>query len=399
MAADESALDRRDGQRPDPVQDAIDWFAHDTSDTPQDIPTPGGAVGPGTLLTEALRQAAFDDLLAPSASRQQELVEAQAAWLIRHMPDDHEPRALDSAQQAGRAWGILIAAVADVHPSPQVVAEVVRQTRITPRAADEIANQSLKTSAAFNRADLLIYDNVPDAVLVEDWNRLAACGPELPEAAERATDVLDLIAARISGDDYAWMSASAQEAAQLYDSVIRVQPLLQELGPLVPARGHPGAAAAQERLLALEHQGVLTAASTAAARARAVHDWARAEPEPQLKRIRLVEAAGPGTRTLLALNEVLERADPAGRKDVDRHRLAEIVQLIGHSSARDRQPSKTSAGTRPKSSRHPHPPTPGGPNVDTPRLGGFVWITALTKGRCPRCGVRPGRWSLSSRSG
>ncbi|MFE4309163.1 hypothetical protein ACFRR6_24300 [Streptomyces sp. NPDC056891] len=352
------------------MQDAIDWFTHDTADTPQGIPLPGGPVAPGKLLTEALRQAAFDDLLAPSASRKQELVRAQASWLIRHMPGDHEPRALDSAQQAGRAWGILIAAATDVHPSPQVVAEVARQTRISPRAADEIANQSLKTSAAFNRADLLIpYDDAPDAVLVEDWNRLAACGHELPGAAERAIDVLDLIAARISVDDYAWMSTSAQEAAQLYESVIRVQPLLQELGPLIPARGHHDAAAGQERLLALEDQGVLTAASTAAARARAVHDWARAESEPQLKRTRMVEAAAPGTRTLLTLNKILEQADPSGREDVDPHRLAQIVQLIGQASARDRQPTQAPASTRPQPSRHPQPPTPGGPGPSTPRLG------------------------------
>ncbi|WP_354671007.1 sugar kinase [Streptomyces sp. MA15] len=32
-------------------------------------------------------------------------------------------------------------------------------------------------------------------------------------------------------------------------------------------------------------------------------------------------------------------------------------------------------------------------------LGGFVWIIGRTRGRCPRCGVRPGRWSRSSRSG
>ncbi|MFJ5635021.1 hypothetical protein ACIQF5_20580 [Streptomyces goshikiensis] len=370
MATDESALDRPAAQGPDPVQDAIDWFTHDTSDTPQGIPRPEGPVAPGGLLTEALRQAAFDDLLAPSASRKQELVRAQAAWLIRHMPGDHEPRALDSAQQAGRAWGILIAAATDVHPSPHVVAEVARQTRISPRAADEIANQSLKTSEAFNRADLLIpYDDAPNPVLVEDWNRLAACGPELPGAAERAIDVLDLIAARISVDDYTWMSASAQEAAQLYDSVIRVQPLLKELGLLIPARGHPNAAAGQERLLALEDQEVLTAASTAAARARAVHDWARAESEPQLKRTRMVEAAAPGTRTLLALNKVLKQADPAGREEVDPHRLAEIVQLIGQASARDRQPTQAPASMRPQPSRHPQPPTPGGPGASTPRLG------------------------------
>ncbi|MFJ6687151.1 Pycsar system effector family protein [Streptomyces werraensis] len=32
-------------------------------------------------------------------------------------------------------------------------------------------------------------------------------------------------------------------------------------------------------------------------------------------------------------------------------------------------------------------------------LGGFVWIIERTRERCPRCGVRPGRWSRSSRSG
>ncbi len=34
-----------------------------------------------------------------------------------------------------------------------------------------------------------------------------------------------------------------------------------------------------------------------------------------------------------------------------------------------------------------------------PHLGSFVWITGRTKGRCLRCGVRPGRWWRSSRSG
>jgi len=32
-------------------------------------------------------------------------------------------------------------------------------------------------------------------------------------------------------------------------------------------------------------------------------------------------------------------------------------------------------------------------------LGSFVWIIGWTRGRCPRCGVRPGRWWLSSRNG
>ncbi|MFE8941155.1 hypothetical protein ACFYNX_27235 [Streptomyces sp. NPDC007872] len=370
MAVDDSALDGRSAQAPDPLQHAIDWFTHDNTDTPQAILRPDGPVAPGALLTEALRQAAFDDLLEPAASRKHELVRAQAAWLIRHMPSDHQPRALDSAQQAGRAWGILIAAATDVHPSQQVVIEVARQTRISPRAADEIAIQSLKTSAAFNRADLLIpYDDAPDAQLVDDWNRLAACGPELPSAAERAGDVLDLITARISSDDYTWMSTSAQEAAQLYDSVTRMQPLLKELVPLIPARDHPNATAAQDRLLTLEQQGVLAAASTAAARARAVHDWARAEPEPQLKRTRMVEAAAPGTRTLLALNKVLVQADPVSQQVVDPHRLAEVVQRIGQVSARGRQPTQTQSSPRSQPARHQQSPSHGRPDGNAPRLG------------------------------
>ncbi len=32
-------------------------------------------------------------------------------------------------------------------------------------------------------------------------------------------------------------------------------------------------------------------------------------------------------------------------------------------------------------------------------LGRFVWITGRTRGRCLRCGVRPGRWWRSFRSG
>lgn len=32
-------------------------------------------------------------------------------------------------------------------------------------------------------------------------------------------------------------------------------------------------------------------------------------------------------------------------------------------------------------------------------LGSFVWIIGRTRGRCPRCGVRRGRWWRSSRSG
>ncbi|MGW9048367.1 thiamine pyrophosphate-binding protein, partial [Streptomyces lydicus] len=34
----------------------------------------------------------------------------------------------------------------------------------------------------------------------------------------------------------------------------------------------------------------------------------------------------------------------------------------------------------------------------TRRLGPVVWIIGRTRGRCLRCGVRPGRWLRSSRS-
>ncbi|MEU9421000.1 hypothetical protein [Streptomyces sp. NPDC048272] len=357
----------------DPVQDAIDWFNRDTTNTPQDIPRDAGPIAPGNLLTEAHRQAAFDDLLAPSASRLPELVHAQATWLVRHMPRDHDPRALDSAQQAGRAWGILItAATTDVFPSQQVITEVARQTRISLRTANEIPEQALHASAAFNRADLLIpYDHAPDAVLVEDWNRLAACGPELPRAAARAADVLDLIAARIAGNDHDWMPTSAQQAAQLYDSVTRVQPLLAELTPLVPERGQSHADAAQERLLVLEQQGVLAAAATAAARARAVQQWAQQPAEPQLMRMRTVEAAGPGTRTLLAVNRVLAQADPGYRTsalvDIDPDRLAEIIQLIGQATARVPRPQRPQPGKQ-QQGQHHQPGGHSGPGGSTPRI-------------------------------
>ncbi|MFH9111577.1 hypothetical protein ACH4LN_33250, partial [Streptomyces albus] len=36
---------------------------------------------------------------------------------------------------------------------------------------------------------------------------------------------------------------------------------------------------------------------------------------------------------------------------------------------------------------------------DATHLGSFVWIIGRTRGRCPRRGVRPGRWWRFSRSG
>ncbi|MEV7469672.1 hypothetical protein AB0O20_24670, partial [Streptomyces kronopolitis] len=44
-------------------------------------------------------------------------------------------------------------------------------------------------------------------------------------------------------------------------------------------------------------------------------------------------------------------------------------------------------------------PTPAPSNGRKGQLGGVVWIIGLTRGRCLRCGVRPGRWWRFSRSG
>ncbi|MEV5008929.1 hypothetical protein [Streptomyces sp. NPDC055692] len=42
--------------------------------------------------------------------------------------------ALDSAQQAGRAWDILIAAGTEVYPDQDVLTEATRRTGISARA-------------------------------------------------------------------------------------------------------------------------------------------------------------------------------------------------------------------------------------------------------------------------
>lgn len=94
------------------------------------------------------------------------------------MPGDHQPRSLDSAQQAGRAWGVLITSDTEILPDQDVLTEVAARTGISMRAAHDIRGQALKTSATYNRADLLIpYDDAPEEVLIADWNRLAVCGP------------------------------------------------------------------------------------------------------------------------------------------------------------------------------------------------------------------------------
>ncbi|MER6474584.1 hypothetical protein [Streptomyces collinus] len=59
----------------------------------------------------------------------------------------------------------------------------------------------------------------------------------------------------------------------------------------------------------LAQQGRLATAATAAA--RAVQEWVAADGAPAPDRTRTVEAAAPGTRTLLELNETLATLDPA----------------------------------------------------------------------------------------
>ncbi|MFI6283002.1 hypothetical protein [Streptomyces sp. NPDC050988] len=299
------------------------------------------------------------------------------------MPRDHKPMSLDSAQQAGRAWGILITSDTGALPDQDVLTEVAARTGISRRAADEIRSQAHSTSAAYNRADLLIpYDNAPEEVLTGDWNRLAACGPELPEAVERAQDVLELLTARVTGaEDHDWMDAAAQHAAQVYASVIRAQPLLASVAAVIPSKDQPDAAADQARLVELAQQGHLTTAATAAARARAVQEWADRDSEASPDRTRTVEAAAPATRTLIQLNETLASLDPGRGPSVftalDPERVAQIIGAIGQLSARlstvlrPTSPLQATTGEHPTPQRRQHqqhPPTPGqSPGGSTPR--------------------------------
>ncbi|MFD7861545.1 hypothetical protein [Streptomyces sp. NPDC059783] len=365
------------------VHNAIEWFTTDHSRTRQRIEHPGGAIAPGRLLELALFDIQVNGLLDRRVPEQaQVLVHAQAEWLIRQMPSSHQPLSLDSAQQAGRAWGILITADTEVLPDQDVLAEVSKRTGISKRAAEEIHHQAHSTSAAYNRADLLIpYDNAPDEVLSADWSRLAACGPDLPEAVERTQDVLELLTARATGtDDYDWMEATAKHAAQVYASVIRAQPLLAVVAALIPRRLHPDTEADQARLVELAQQDHLSTAATAAARARAVQEWIGPEDAAVPDRTRTVEAGAPGTRTLRELNKTLLTLDPALTSSaftaLDPERVAEVVDAIGQLSARMksvlRSASAVSPATRePSAPQRPHqqqPPTPGqNPGGTTPR--------------------------------
>ncbi|WP_225637428.1 hypothetical protein [Streptomyces solaniscabiei] len=359
----------------DDVQNAIDWFSTDRSHTRQAIEHPAGAISPGHLLGLARFGVQFTQMLNGSVTDQaQDLVQAQADWLIHRMPSDHTPLSLDSAQQAGRAWGILIATDTEVLPDHHVLNEVADRTGISRRAAAEIRTQAHRTHAAYNRADLLIpYDDASDDVLINDWNRLVACGPELPEAAERAKDVLELLTARITGaDDHEWMEAAAQHAAQVYSSIIRAQPLLAPVATVMPRRNQLDASAEQARLVQLDQQGRLTAAATAAARARAVQEWAGPPNAADADRTRTVEAAAPATRTLLQLNSTLAAIAPVLKESVftvpDPQRVAQVVEAIGKLSTRVsttlRSTENTAMTGRPSTTQpQQHPPTPGGGNA------------------------------------
>ncbi|MEU1076295.1 MULTISPECIES: hypothetical protein [unclassified Streptomyces] len=371
----------------DNVQSAIAWFTEDHSRTRQTIEHPDGTIAPGQLLESARFDVQVNGLLDgqdAERAQAQALVHAQAEWLIRRMPSDHHPLSLDSAQQAGRAWGILITSDTDVLPDQDVLTEVSERTKISRRAAEEIRDQARGVSAAYNRADLLIpYDNAPDEVLITDWNRLAACGPELPEAAERAEDVLELLTARLTGtDEHDWMEATAQHAAQVYASVIRAQPLLAVAAAVIPSRSHPDSEADQVRLVELARLGHLAMTATAAARARAVQEWVGPDgaAAPDRNTTRTLEAAAPGARSLLALNESLATLDPALASPaftaLDPQRLAQVVDAIGQMSAKMRTvlrgsgdlPSVSREQPAPQRPQHQQPPTPGqNPGGATPR--------------------------------
>ncbi|WP_331732864.1 hypothetical protein OG613_48805 (plasmid) [Streptomyces sp. NBC_00015] len=374
-----------DAARPrgDNVRKAIEWFTADRSRTRQAIETADGPIAPGELLDSARFDVEVNRLLdGEPAEQAQALVQAQAEWLVRWMPRDHNPLALDSAQQAGRAWGILITSDVKGLPDRDVLTEVAARTGISRRAVAEIHYHARSTNAAYNRADLISpYYDATEEILIGDWNRLAACGPELPEAAALAQDVLELLTARVTGTgDHDWMDAAAQHAAQVYASVIHAQPILASVAAVIPSRYQPGATDDQARLVKLIEKGHLAAAATAAARARAVQEWADHDSAAVPNRTRTVEAAAPGTRTLLHLNETLAALDPGqglSAFTAQDQRVAQVVEAIGQLSTRLRTVLRTTSNPPVPTGDHPspqrphheqHPPTPGqNPGGSTPR--------------------------------
>ncbi|MET7986641.1 MULTISPECIES: hypothetical protein [unclassified Streptomyces] len=219
-----------------------------------------------------------------------------------------------------------------------MLTEVAARTGISMRAADEILKQARSTDAAYIRADLLSpYDSAGEEVLIGDWNLLVACGPELPEAAGHARDVLELLTARVAdADDHDWMGA----AAQVYASIIYAQPLLASVAAVIPSRDHPGASVDEGHLVELDRQGHLSIAATAAAGARAVQDWAGQNSVGEPDRTSTLEAAAPRTRALLHLNETLAALEPVHGQSIftatDPQRIAQVVEAIGHLAPRHR---------------------------------------------------------------
>lgn len=108
MAADEydAGLPGGDAARQpgENVRNAIEWFTEDRSRTRQIIEHPDGPIDAGGLLASARFDVQVNRLLNGQPGEEAALVRAQAEWLIRRMPSDHQPLSLDSAQQAGRAW-------------------------------------------------------------------------------------------------------------------------------------------------------------------------------------------------------------------------------------------------------------------------------------------------------
>ncbi|WP_371591225.1 hypothetical protein [Streptomyces sp. NBC_00470] len=251
------------------------------------------------------------------------------------MPDDHQPVALDSAQQAGRAWGVLIAADHFVLPDPDALAAVIDRDGISPTAARELRDQAELTGTALQRAhELSPYDGAPESLLVADWRQLAACGPELPDAATAAYEVLEQLAARtVSDDDHAWMDSShARDTARLVAALAGTDPLLAPLTQLLtsPEQPYPDVRQARLREPDLRHRVML--AATAYARVHSVlTSPTRAGGHPIGDRRTAVEIAAPAVRTLQGFNAALstlttdQGAAPA-EMELDHSQLRSLVR-------------------------------------------------------------------------
>ncbi|MER5890606.1 hypothetical protein ABT160_42840 [Streptomyces sp. NPDC001941] len=360
------------------VRVAIEWFTSDRTTTRQAIDLPDGPTAPGRLLEIARFQAQANDLMNTGDQEQERtLTQAQAHWIIRQMPAGPQPISIDSAQQAGRAWGVLIAADSQVWPDAHVLAAVSALTGLTQRACDEIRYQAQRICGAHARADLLVpYDNAPDQHLIRDWNDLAACGPELSEAATLSQEVLELLTARVSGnEEYDWMDVTAQQTAQVHATICRAQPLLSPVAALIPNSSREDPEAGIRRLRELTEQGHLATATTLATRAAALEEWTGPPRGPNADRTRIVEAAAARVRMLHQLNESLAALDldpPPSHSALDARSLAELAQAFGELSVslRTTLTAAKTAGSatqgapsaRQRSNQRPLPPNqlPGG---------------------------------------